>query len=336
MKRSIIVIIIITIVVFAVVIYWQTNNNDESNKIRLGYNVESVNQAPIIVAYEKGYFSDQGLDVELVPLKSKETREALSIGQIDLGSAGASNFFIPISVGAPVKIIAPLTNAAAFVFVDPASQIKTLKNLENTSIASRIGTSSNFMLRQVLIEKQINTENIEFLDIEKAYRAIALMEKDVADAAVGGEYEVQDYLDSGAIILPEWEEKGYSQRQFPRTSLGVNTDFLNKNPYLVDRFIDALILSQKFIHDNQNASAEIVANHINNESEGAASFSKEEILITWKSTSYPLWTDPNEIVAMSVIAKEIGDIDKSLIIEEIFDLRYQSKLNLENEKLLVE
>lgn len=56
-------------------------------KIRVGY-VPVI--APVYVAYEKGYFREQGLDVELVPFDSgAKMVAALGAGQLDIGSGEA-------------------------------------------------------------------------------------------------------------------------------------------------------------------------------------------------------------------------------------------------------
>ncbi len=294
---------------------------------KIGYNLESVNHAPIMVAYDAGIFNKHKLKVELVPLKSgKEIQQALAIGRIDVGSAGATNFFIPITKGAPVKIIAPSTASPTSIFVRPDGTITTFNDLAGKNIASRIGESSNLALGYALRKENISLDSINFLDIEKNLRPIALMEKKIIDAAVAGEYEEKKYLDYGAVPFAEWAAKGYAKKSFPRTVIAVNSNFVSKNKKTIGLFIDAFIESQKFIKDNPDEAAKIIARHIEEASKGAIKFSVADVKESWQETKYILWHEPADFVEISEVAKEIGDIETALTLDQIFDFSFAKKL----------
>jgi len=73
-------------------------------KIKVGY-VPVI--SPVYIAYEKGYFSEQGLDVELVPFDSgAKMIAALSAGQLDVGSGEAGTALLnAIDQGFDVKVV---------------------------------------------------------------------------------------------------------------------------------------------------------------------------------------------------------------------------------------
>ena len=302
-----------------------TNNVD----IRVGYDIESINNVPIIIAHERGLFNKHGLVVNLIPLKSgKEIAQTLAIGGIDIGSAGVTNFFIPISKGAPVKIIAPTTMSPTYVYVRPDSHIETLGDLAGKTIASSRGESSNFVLQYVLKRENIDVSSITFLDIEDTYRPIALMEKKIVDAVVVSGGKESLYKKVGAVILKEWETKGYINKTFPRIVIAVNADFVSKNPKKVEKFIDAFIESQRFVNSNPKESAQLVSQYINLGTNGTVNFSPDEIQESWRGdlVQYLLWYDPSVFVDLAKISKEIGDIENVITLEQIFDLRFEQKL----------
>jgi len=73
-------------------------------KIRVGY-VPVI--APIYIAYEKGYFKEQGLDVELIPFDSgAKMVAALGSGQLDVGSGEAGTALLnAIDQGFDVQVV---------------------------------------------------------------------------------------------------------------------------------------------------------------------------------------------------------------------------------------
>jgi NitT/TauT family transport system substrate-binding protein len=265
--------------------------------------------------------------LELIPFKGgKEVQQALAMGSIDIGSAGATNFFIPIAKGSPIKIIAPLAVSPTLVFVDPSSNIKTFDDLVGKTIASRIGQSSNISLGYALRKENIPINTITFEDIEGNLRPLALMEKKVVDVAVAGEYNEKIYLDYGAVVFEEWITKGYADKPMPRTVIAVNTDSLEKNKEEISSFIDAIIESQRYIKDNPDDAAVIISKQIEEATEGAVVFSVEELKEQWKTVKYVLWYEPSDVVEISKVAQEIGDIQTALSVEQIFDLSFEEKL----------
>lgn len=328
MKRKLIYsVLFIGLALLAIYLFYFRPVTNKETKLRLGYDTTSIVDAPIIIANDTGIFSKHGLNVELITLQSsKELQQALAAGTMDIGSSGATNFFIPISKGAPVKIIAASTVSPTLVFVDPKSNIKTFGDLINKNVAARVGSISNFSLGYALVKENINFSSIKFTDIDSITRPIALMNKKIVDAAVAGADDLKTYSDLGAVVLEEWNTKGYANKPFPRSDIAVNTNFLNSNKKMVGLFIDAFIESQKFIKDNPDEAARIVAEHVKKGTEGVNDFSAEDVKQAWEGTKYVLWYEPSDLVEISKVAKEIGDIKSSLTLDQIYDSSFEAKL----------
>lgn len=321
--RGIVTLSIITICL----VFYISNAKPNDVDLKIGYKVDDIFRAPIMVTYEKGFFGKHGVDVELVPLGGgQEMSLAISTGKIDVCSKGPTNFFIPISKGAPVKVIAFQVLSRSLLFVRPDSGIDTFKDLEGRTVCSDAGGSSYMTLRNALERENIDISKITFVDIDKTYRPIALMERRVVDASTAADFEETTYIEAGAVLLKEWRTKGYLNMFIPKVIIAVNTDFLADNHDKVERFIDALIDGHRFIESNPKEAAELVAKHINLGTGGASDFSGEDVQKRWSNTNYMLWFDPDTLVDMSRIAKELGDIENELTLEQIFDLTFEQKL----------
>lgn len=330
MKRKILYIVICALVLLVILLLsiW-SNSHKENNTIRVGYNVGNVNYGPFYVAYVKDFFGEHDVIVEPIPLKSSsEVNIALSAGQIDIALCGVTDLFIPISKAIPIKVIAPMASAPLYLYVRPDNKIKTFEDLLGKTIAARPGGAVDFGIRYVLGKEKIDTSKITFANIDKVYRPVALMEKKIVDAVPIGEDEIATYVEAGAVPHEEWETKGYHNQNTPENAIAVNEGFKLSHESLIEQFINVMIEGHRFIKSNPEESAQIVSSYIQNETDGTVMLLPENIVDMWanKKLEYNLWYDPVALVDMSKIAVEIGQIDSSLTLEQIYDFSFEEKL----------
>src|SRR5438552_18233287 len=76
-----------------------------SNKVRVGY-IGLTCEAPIYVAYEKGFFKEEGLEPELVKCNWATYKDALALGSYDITHHLVMYFLKPIEQGLDVRFLA--------------------------------------------------------------------------------------------------------------------------------------------------------------------------------------------------------------------------------------
>jgi len=330
MKKQIILFIVIIIIVLGAIIYTKSNEDSEletTKPLKIGYNIQSVNYGLAMIAQEKDLFNKFNLPVELFPVESgSETRQALSLGKIDISFTNNLNVLILVNLGAPVKIISPAAMARNLLFVRQDQQIRTFDDLRGKKICGA-GGIGEFVFVSVLKQEGIDESEVELIDISKDYRGIALLEQKVIDAIPTSYYNGGLLEKQGAVLHEEWQEKGYSDKFWPTTFIAVNTDYLADNSDKVEKFIDVMIEAHKFIINNQDEAAQLVAKHINEGTDGVAEFSSEGIIKTWQEgLSYVAWVDPSVLTDTSKFYFERGKIDSFIPLEQIFDSRFMDKL----------
>lgn len=335
-KKLIIIFAIIAVMFVVIEIF----SKPKIETIKFGYSLqEAIGNSPLIIAYEKGFFERENLVVEMVPLKNGgEIVQALASGSLDVGSVGMPNLLIPISKGAPVKVIAPIALFPVDFFVRPGS-INTFRELLGKRIASRPGGSADFVIKYVLKKENIDTSKIEFIDVDRAFRPIALMERNIVDAAVAVSYDTTSFIDSGAVIMKEWDEKGYTKV----TSLGtavamniaVNTDYLKTHESAVKRFLDAHMDGHEYIQTNRKDASLVVANHTTKESDGAFAYTSDDVLKLWEKQKnmYKLWYEPETLLGLFDIAKEMLIIERVPTVDEFYDQRFKNQLKIKHQQL---
>ena len=96
---------LITIAILAVLLIAACNKKQTtttSNKVRIGY-IGLTCEASIFMAVEKGFFKEEGLDVEMVKCDWKNYKDTLALGGYDMTKHLVMYFLKPIEQGLDVK-----------------------------------------------------------------------------------------------------------------------------------------------------------------------------------------------------------------------------------------
>ncbi|CAB1243991.1 exported protein of unknown function [Ruminococcaceae bacterium BL-6] len=103
----------------------------------------SLCAAPIYIAYEKGFFAEEGFDVNLISADTETRKIGLNNGTIPVVN-GDFQFFPSIEEGVKVKVVDGLHNGCIKIIVPKGSSIKTAKDLkENPERAAALLTAYN-------------------------------------------------------------------------------------------------------------------------------------------------------------------------------------------------
>lgn len=111
----------------------KTKNEYKYGKIKIPGKDGALCGAPIYVAYEKGYFAEEGFDVELISADFETRKIGLNNGTIPIVN-GDFQFFPSIEQGIDVKVVDGFHNGCIKLVVRPDSDITTAKDLKGKKI----------------------------------------------------------------------------------------------------------------------------------------------------------------------------------------------------------
>lgn len=297
--------------------------------IRIGYNATSVNHGPIMVALEKGFFEESGIEIKAFSFRGgRDVTQALAAGQIDIGTGALSGFLVPIAARIPVKIIAMCTSGQTTVYVHPDSGIETVSDLEGKAIGMGRTTGSAGLSFQAVLKRHGLSLNkdMEFRAVAREHAPIALMEHKILDAFVTSAFFDVKFEEVGAVMLPEWKSKGYDEQLWPRTSVAIRADVLKERTPEVRKFLEGYIASHRFISRYPDEAAAIMARHITDRTDGVIEFSTEEVKAARKTLRYHFSYEPDVIIDLAATCREIGMIERELSLQEIIDARFDDLL----------
>jgi ABC-type nitrate/sulfonate/bicarbonate transport system substrate-binding protein len=132
--------------------------------VRIGYVSRSILDMPFIIARDRGYFREEGLEPELIFIKAAQTIPAMLAGSIDFGTATGTAVAAAIS-GVDVRVVFALTDKPSFDLIAHPS-ITTVQQMRGKKIGiSAFGALAEFLARQILIAHKIPPEQVTFLPL---------------------------------------------------------------------------------------------------------------------------------------------------------------------------
>src|SRR5881392_686890 len=115
-----------------------------SNKIRVGY-IGLTCEAPIFTAVEKGFFKEEGLEVEMVKCEWANYKDVLALGGFDITHHLVMYFLKPIEQGLDVKFTAGIHKGCLRVQASSKGNIRAVQDLRRKRIGvPGMGTRLSF------------------------------------------------------------------------------------------------------------------------------------------------------------------------------------------------
>lgn len=108
------------------------NSYENNDAVVLGYTGE-INELPLFIAYEKGYFKHEGINVKLVKIKYDDIKNSINNGRVD-GITCDYRIFKLMDDETKIKLGAGLCSAAIQILVKDDSKISNISELKGKKI----------------------------------------------------------------------------------------------------------------------------------------------------------------------------------------------------------
>jgi len=236
-------------------------NSDESQSkiLRIGY-FPNINHAQAVIGLGNGDFQRAlGDDVEVrtqIFNAGPSAIEALFADQIDvtyIGSNPAMNGYVG-SNGEGLRIISGAASGGAVFVVRNDAGINSVTDLANKKFASpQLGNTQDVALRKYLLDNGYKTKekggNVEVLPVENADILTLMIKKDIQGAWVPEPWGARLVKEAnGRIFLDEREL--WPNGEFVTAHIIARTDYLEKNPRIISKLLEAHIDETKWINEN--------------------------------------------------------------------------------------
>jgi NitT/TauT family transport system substrate-binding protein len=231
----------------------------ERPRLFLGASSKTLGYSPLWVGVKRGFFEQQGLNVELILLRGVPmTLQALAAGSLQVGSGGPEPYIEATERGLDFAIAGGISNGMAQVLIAGKSH-KTIEDLRGGTIGAASLTSATVTaLKETLKQKG--------LEYPRDYKLLIV---------AGGSAANLQAMHSGQITATTVavplnyaaEEAGFNTLgrlidavpNFQAASLAIRRSWAAKNRPVMVRFMKAMVRSHRWLHENRDAAVEFIA-----------------------------------------------------------------------------
>lgn len=218
-------------------------------KIRMGIAATSVGFLPIYTAYHRGFYRDEGIDLEIILMSLAAANNAFFKGEIDY-SAGLTGLALAATRNYPAKILI-FTIAKPLQSFVSRKEIKEPRDLRGKKVAgSSPGGSATILAYQALRHFGLEPgKDVQVLPMGGSGAGrLAVLEQGVVDASLLS-------VPENIIAL----NKGYNELiflgdvvTFPQNGFGTSVTRIQQQPEEVYRMVRATLRGLLFVTDEAN------------------------------------------------------------------------------------
>ncbi|MGE4272911.1 MAG: ABC transporter substrate-binding protein [Desulfitobacterium sp.] len=220
---------------------------------------------PILVAQQEGYFTEQNIQVELVPFQSPvELQSAFQAGQLDgtitdimiaalLRSSGEDLRVTSIALGAT-----PEEGRFAIV-ASPKSTIQSVQDLKGKSIGISTNSIIEYVTDGLLLEGGVNPSEVKKTTVAKIPLRVEMLLSNQIDAIVVPDPLITYVVSEGAKIIAE-DSKGENLSQSVTI---VNNKVINEKKDALNRYYQAYTKAVQAINQSPDKYKELLVKNVN-------------------------------------------------------------------------
>jgi NitT/TauT family transport system substrate-binding protein len=291
----------------------------ELQKVRLGVGyIPNVQFAPLYVAQKKGFFADEGLEVEIQYGFEDDFIALAGQGEREFAVASGDQVILAQAQGVPITYVMKWYQRYPVALIAPETEgISTLQDLEGKKVglpgffgASLVGWKA-LIQEAGLDESNITVEEIGFTQA-------AALQQGTVDAAVVYIANEPIQLRNQGIEVKVFEISDYID--LVSNGLVVGNKLLNENPELVGKMVRASLQGLKYTLENPEEAFSIVREVIPEMTDEDAPTQRQVL-----DTSIELWRTDNLGVSSEEdwqdsvnIMLETGLLEKPVEVEKLY------------------
>lgn len=237
-----------------------SSNEKNGEKVPLLLAAEGTAMYYAYIARDKGFFEDEGIEVELLPGKGGSyVVQQVGAETIDVGIIAVNSVLPAWDKGIDIKMVYQVNTTNLFDFMVPEdSKVTDIKQLKGKVIGvTDLGSGEVPMVRSILTSAGLNP------DQDVTIRAIGADGTSILTAFEKGEI---DAFSGGAHDLISLYGKGFKSRSLvpeeyksiPSTGIIANGKIMEENPEIVEKITRAVAKATDFAIKDPDAAYEVM------------------------------------------------------------------------------
>jgi NitT/TauT family transport system substrate-binding protein len=284
-----------------------------ADKVRLSISALDVSFLTAGIASKRGFFKDEGLDVEVIRMAANVSVTALSTGDIDYTMIFASVVRGAVR-GLPMKVVASYMDSSTHTLI-ARPEFKSLQDLKGKTLGvSTYGATSDVVARMMFKQGGVDPEReLKIITLGAERARFAALKEGLVEVAVLSPPADSEANKLGYNVLA----RAYELFKLPFTGLGANTKKLKEKPDEVKRMVKALLRANRFVRQNRDGTIETMMEWIKIDRESAAATYDS----TWKIFSEDGSVPEAGLKLVIDQGREAMKIQRPVAISEVADTR---------------
>jgi NitT/TauT family transport system substrate-binding protein len=213
---------------------------------------------PVVAAVEKGYYKEEGLDVDLVFMRASLVSRALIAGNVDFVALGGGALTAIVG-GAPLRILLTPNNRPMF-YLYTKPQIKQITDLKDKKVAiGSVGSGADHLFMVALENHGLRPHrDVAVLSVGSTSERFSALVSGATDGAVLSfpfNFRAQELGLNELIAFPKQDLVELNGNIVTRETV------LRLDPELVEKFIRASLKGLFYLRSNRPGSVSLIAKY---------------------------------------------------------------------------
>jgi len=212
---------------------------------------------PLTVAERKGYFKDEGLEVEIPDFAGgAKALQALVGGSADMVSGAYEHTINMVAKKQPIKAVVLQAKYSSIVLLmpkDKAAKYKGPADLKGLKIGvSAPGSSTNMFVNNILAKGGLKPSDVSIVGVGVSSGAFAAMDRGEIDAISNLDPVISQLEATGKFVAvaDSRTEKGMQEiygGDYHASVIYITDEFIKKNPNTVQAVVNAIVRANRWI-----------------------------------------------------------------------------------------
>jgi sulfonate transport system substrate-binding protein len=212
---------------------------------------------PLTVAERKGYFKDEGLEVEIPNFAGgSQALRALVGGSADMVSGAYEHTINMVAKKQPIKAVVLQAKYSSMVLMlpkDKAAKYRGGKDLKGMKIGvTAPGSSTNMFVNNLLAKDGLKPSDVVIVGVGTGSGAVAAMEKGEIDGLVNLDPVITQLEATGKFVpvVDSRTEKGMKEvygGDYHASVIYIQDEFIRKHPNTVQAVVNAIVRADRWI-----------------------------------------------------------------------------------------
>lgn len=217
-----------------------------AEKIKLTMAATSANYSPYFVAIDKGYFADEGFDVEIVKAGGGTATPALLSGSVDASTSGSSALSA-ILKGAPLQVVYVPWVRPTYQIWSTKDDIRTVEDMKGKQVGIQTrGDTFEIAVRIVLKNRGIDPDAVGYTPLGYGGGRMAAIKSGSLPIVVLSQIdvprpEIASALEKGHMLADTFEEV-----KMPYTGIAVSDKAIAADRDRIKRLVRACLKGMEY------------------------------------------------------------------------------------------